>query len=458
MRYSIDEIQGLKKVTDTNSNTLDVTPTGITSSTGVSVAFERDAQNRITKITEPVPAVGTPGELRYVYDANGNLTQFIDQAGQATKYSYAYPQFPNDLTKIEDPLNRAIARNVFDNQGRLIGLCDANGDPATLNGCVRLTPNPAGRIETIVSARGFRTDLILDERGNVLTERRFLDGVNFLDTVRTYNANNNMLTEKDPANNTKSFTYDTRGNILTVTDPENRTITFTYNAACNKVATSTNPAGNVTAYEYDDKCKLRFAREPLNRTTEYRYNVKGQRTEMIPPIGGSWVWAYDSNGLMQSLTDPFGKATQFSFNASGELLSRIDRNNRRIDFEYDAAHRLTKEKWNTPPLRVTAYGYNAVGQLTSAVDPDSALAISYSNTGLVQSVDNAGTPGVPRVQINYSYDASGNVTGVQDSLGGLTDYNYDVLDRLTRVVQSGTSVNEKRVDMVVVEKRGGMCQ
>ena len=448
VKYEIDEVDGLKKVTDTNNNTLTVTSSGLVSSSGITVAFERDGLSRITKIIEPTSIPSNPRELKYSYDANGNLTQFVDQANNATKYFYQQAQFPNYLTRIEDPLNRAIARNVFDNQGRLIGVCDANGDPATLNGCVKFNPNAASSVQTFFNARGFRTDLILDDRGNVLTERRFLDGANFLDTVRAYDANNNMLTEKDPANNTKSFTYDSRGNVLTATDPGARTTTYTYNGACNKVATLTDPAGNVISYEYDNNCNLRFVREPLGRTTEYRYNTQGQRTEMIDPVGSRWVWAYDGAGFLQSLTDPFGKATRFSINASGELLYRIDRNNRRIDFEYDVAHRITKEKWDATPQRITTYSYNAVGELTSAVDPDSALAIGYFNTGLVQSVDNAGTPGAPRVLISYAYDSNGNVTRVQDSLGGLTDYSYDALDRLGRVTQSGTGVNEKRVDMV----------
>lgn len=239
--------------------------------------------------------------------------------------------------------------------------------------------------------------------------------------------------------------------MLTATDTGLRTTTYTYNTACNKVATVTDPAvpvGNVTRYSYDDKCNLRFVTDALNNTTEYRYNAAGQRTEMIPPLGGSWVWAYDGNGFLQSLTDPFGKATLFTFNASGELLTRTDRNNRRIDFEYDDAHRIKREIWNTTPQRVTNYNYNTLGQLTSAVDPDSALTIDYYNTGLVRSVDNNGTPGAPRVLISYNYDTNGNVTRVQDSLGGSTDYNYDALDRLSRVTQSGTGVNEKRVDMV----------
>ncbi len=37
-----------------NGNTLTVTAAGITSSTGLSVPFVRDAQGRITKITDPL--------------------------------------------------------------------------------------------------------------------------------------------------------------------------------------------------------------------------------------------------------------------------------------------------------------------------------------------------------------------------------------------------------------------
>lgn len=445
LKYEIDEIEGLKRISDTNGNTLDVTPTGLVSSTGVKVGFERDAQGRIAKIVEPTSTPSEPRELKYTYDPIGNLIQFTDQANNATKYFYQQPQFPHYLTKIEDPLNRPIARNVFDNQGRLIGICDGNGDPATLNGCTKLEPNAAAKIQTIYNARGFRTDLILDERGNMLTERRWLDGTNYLDTVRTYDPNNNLLTETDPAGNVKEYTYDSRGNRKTE-KVGGRTTTYTYNS-CNKVSSVTDAASNLTTYIYDDRCNLRFVEDALRNKTEYRYNAAGQRTEMIDAIGNRWEWAYDANSFLQSWTDPFGKAILFNFNSSGDLLYRIDRNNRRIDFRYDAVHRPANEIWATTPQRVTTYTYNTSGQLTGAIDPDSSIRIDYDNLGRQKSVDNEGTPGAPRVIIAYSYDANGNVTRVQDSLGGITDYSYDALDRLSRVTQSGTDVNEKRVDI-----------
>jgi RHS repeat-associated protein len=444
IKYEIDKVTGLKKITDASGNTVTVTPAGLISSTGVSVAFERDAQNRITKITEPG---ANPGTLRYSYDATGNLIGFTDQLSNQTQYGYENATFPNYLTKIQDPLGRSVIRNVYNAAGQIVGQCDANGNPATLAGCATFAPNPGGKLQTVVNARGFKTDLFLDARGNVLRERRWLDGSNFLDTIRTYDANGNTLTETDPAGNQKTNTYDAASNKLTEKNPLGHVTTYTYNA-CNKVLTQKDPAGNTTTYTYDaTNCNLlRFVKDALNAVTEYRYNSRGQQSDFIDAVGSRWQWAYNAAGFVQSVTDPFGKATSFTFSPAGDLLTRIDRNNRRIDFQYDSAHRLARETWDTVPPRVTNYAYNAAGQLTSAADPDSALALAYLNTGKLLSVDNNSTPGVPRVLMTYGYDGNGNVTSVSDSLGGLTAYGYDALDRLSRVTQSGTGVNPKRVD------------
>ena len=44
----------LQSIQDLHGNTLTVTATGITSSTGLSVPFVRDTQGRITQITDPL--------------------------------------------------------------------------------------------------------------------------------------------------------------------------------------------------------------------------------------------------------------------------------------------------------------------------------------------------------------------------------------------------------------------
>lgn len=438
VKYTINKSAGIQRIEDRAGNYLSISASGITSNFSRNVSIIRDGEGKISQIVEP-----GGGSVRYEYE-RGRLSRFLDQSGKATTYFYENLSFPNYLTKLIDPLNRPVIRTVYNTEGRLVAQCDANGDIVTLAGCVRFDPQAATRLFTAVNARGFKTELLLDVQGNVTRERRFTDATNSLETIRTYDSSNNLLTERDPQGNTKSFTYDRRGNMLTETDPGRRTRTFTY-GPCDKVETDQDPAGNVTTYTYDAACNLRFVRDALSNTTEYRYSPSGQRTHFIDPIGNTWVWAYDSRGLLTSLTDPFGKQTTFTFNAMGDLLSRTDRNGRKIDFTYDPSHRLKTELWGNG--RLTSYGYNDAGNLTTAIDPDSAITMTFDNLGRLFTSDNIGTPGAPRVVITYGYDSNGDVTEVRDSLGGITGYAYDPLDRLSRVTQSGIGVQEKRVDM-----------
>ena len=66
--YTISAGGQLQSITDRSGNGLTIGPNGITSTTGLNVPFVRDAQNRITQITDPAGNV-----YSYGYDANGNL-------------------------------------------------------------------------------------------------------------------------------------------------------------------------------------------------------------------------------------------------------------------------------------------------------------------------------------------------------------------------------------------------
>lgn len=455
--YTIDEFDGLKSIVDLDGNTITVTPGGLVSSTGVSLTFVRDSAGRITRIIEPDDPIDPdpPGELEYVYDASGNLRIFRDQMDRETEYLYENPAFPHYLTRIEDPLDRPVIRNVFGPDGRLIGMCDANGDVATLDGCTRFTLDPAAAFQTIFNARGFRTDYILDARGNVRFEKRYLDSPpdlgNFLQTERVYDVDDNTIATTDPLNQTYTFTYDGAGNRTSRTDPGGRTWRTTWND-CNKAETEVDPQGNTRTYEYDDDCKLRFIRDPLEGVTEIRYNTYGQPTDLLDAEGSRWQFLYDAAALPSGFIDPLGRMASQHFNAARELAYQIDRSGRRIDFEYDDAHRAVEERWDNGA--VTTYTYNPAGQIASAVGPDASVHAEYWNTGLVKSVDNFGTPGVPATVLTYGYldagsvlqpgyDASGNVTHVTDSLGGLTRYEYDALERLVRIEQSAEMLRGK---------------
>ncbi|GIW95293.1 MAG: hypothetical protein KatS3mg110_3334 [Pirellulaceae bacterium] len=105
--------------------------------------------------------------------------------------------------------------------------------------------------------------------------------------------------------------------------------------------------------------------------------------------------------------------------------------------------------------REISYWWDIGTRLVAASDPDSSYTLAYDDLDRLVSIDNQGTPNIPRVVLNSSYDASGNRTRLAAVIDGtddfVNDYTYDLLNRMTRVEQYGVAgghaVAEKRVDM-----------
>src|SRR6185295_18768451 len=100
-------------------------------------------------------------------------------------------------------------------------------NPVTLEGCAHFNHDVAARIQTLIDGRGARTDLVLDSRGNVVTERRYLDDGTFQDTTREFDDGNRLLREFGPTGaKLREYTYDSTGNVLTAMGADGRTTTF----------------------------------------------------------------------------------------------------------------------------------------------------------------------------------------------------------------------------------------
>jgi YD repeat-containing protein len=147
----------------------------------------------------------------------------------------------------------------------------------------------------------------------------------------------------------------------------------------------------------------------------------------------------------------------FEYDQVNNLVKLTDRNERVRTFSYDALYRRTAEVWLDAledPIRTIAFAYNDAGELTHAEDPDSEYTFTYDHLGRVTLVDNDGTAGVPRVRLANEFDANGNRTQLDATIGASTadlrnSYLYDNLSRMTQVTQTangGNSVAEKRVD------------
>lgn len=115
--YVIDQSGGVQTITDPNGNVLSFTANGITHSAGLGVTFTRNAQGRITKITDPDNKM-----ITYAYNAAGDLASVTDRENKTTNFSY---DAQHNLKTIIDPGGQNVLTNGYDASGRLTSIKDA---------------------------------------------------------------------------------------------------------------------------------------------------------------------------------------------------------------------------------------------------------------------------------------------------------------------------------------------
>ena len=154
---------------------------------------------------------------------------------------------------------------------------------------------------------------------------------------------------------------------------------------------------------------------------------------------------YSTNGNVIREVDPVGRETTYIYAANGiDLLET-----RRITGNGTYA-RLSAATYNAEhsPLtttdmagQITSYTWNARGQLTSITDPlGYVTSLSYNADGYLTSVDGP-LPGVHDT-ISLTYDVYGRPITWTDVDGYTLSYQYDLMDRLTRVTYPDTTYEE----------------
>ncbi|MBI3249129.1 MAG: VCBS repeat-containing protein [Deltaproteobacteria bacterium] len=410
--------EGVKKVTDRNGNTLTFGPNGIIHSAGKSVLFTRDAQNRITQITDPMGHVRT-----YEYDANGDLISATDFVGLTTQFAY---NRTHGLLDIIDPTGARVARNEYDASGRLVATIDAQGHR------VEFTHDLGASQEIVKDRLGNITLFEYDAVGNVVAKTDALGGL----ATYTHDSRGNELTQTDPLGRVATKTYDSRNNVLTSTDFDGNTTISTYNSR-SQVLTTTDPEGHTTTNVYDAAGNLTQTTNPEGGVTQHTYDAAGNRLTATDPLGHVTTFTYDANGNLTSETDPLGTVTTFSYNANGSVVSSA-KAGQTTQYQYDAAQRLTVTTdtlghqteitysligdGNRPATttdatgHVTEYGYNVRGNRIGTTFPDGSSEMT-------------------------AYDAENRVTSQTNRDGHTTEYRYDALGRQTKVIHpNGTEI------------------
>jgi RHS repeat-associated protein len=467
--YVMESSGVLRSITDLSGNTLAFSDSGIVSSAGgLNVPFARDAEGRITEITDPEGNVYT-----YSYDVAGDLAE-VHLPGVSNPILYSYDTDHNFQSAV-DPRGNTIILSTYDSDGRLVSETDALGNTysyaydltgrtTTLTnpdgGVVATTRDVHGSILSHTDPLGHTTTYAYDSNYNLTSRTDALGNV----TSYTYDGNGNQTSVTDPLGNTNTTSYNQYGGPTTKVDPLGNAETITYDTAFRPTAISdslgsiaaltwssrgdllsrANGNGEVTSFTYDVFGNQSSETDPLGQTTTYTYDLLGRRVSETDALGNITRFSYDALGRLLSVTDALGQVTRYEYDSNGNTTAIVDAKGARSTFTYDAANNqstITYPDGTTETFTYdwrgnvlthtnqagnsTSYAYDLAGQLLRITYADgSSESFGYDAVGRrVSHTDERGNT------TTYALDAADRLVSITDPLGYSTGYTYDATGR-----------------------------
>lgn len=310
-------------------------------------------------------------------DRYGNLTEFIDAAGQKTRY-------------------------WFDGRSRIKSIKEADGGSTSIDYDDRFDLPSA-----ITDANGATTTLKYDDRGNVI------------EVV-------------DALNQSTRYTLDSQGLVETMIDARGGIKKFSYDAA-GQVTSFTDCSGQTTQYEYDSTGNLIRATDPLNQSTYYQYD-SGERVVAIRNPDDSYEYfQYDTLGRLVVYTDPQGERTSYSLDADGKPLTRTNALGSSLEYRYDPARRLVQ----LVNENSTAYsfGYDKLDHLIEETGFDGRKTrYCYDAVGMPTGKFEFGTEvdAKGQIQTSFKFDPIGRLLERIVARGDVTPSEYILSPRSKR--------------------------
>jgi RHS repeat-associated protein len=429
--YIIDQNLGVTSITDRNGNQITIGAGGVISSTGTSVSFVRDAQNRITQVVDP-----SGNTASYSYTSAGDLASYTDRAGNTTSFSYDSTHL---LTNVVDARGVQAAKNTYDASGRLTSTTDGNGNTTTF------THDVAANHEVVTDRLGNSTLVEYDDDGNLTRVTDALGGI----TTSTFDTNDNKLTETNALGNTTSYTYDGVGNQTSMTDALGKTTSTTFNNF-REPLTDTDPLGRVKTYTYDTNGNLVSLQDPLGNITSFTYGKNGLPTSKTDALGNKTSFVYDGNGNLTSQTDALGNTSTYTYDANGNKLSQMvtrtkadgTKETLTTQYQYDTNGRPIKTV--NPDGSSTQTIYDAIGRQSDTVDAlGRKTHYDYDADGRMNR-----TTYPDGTTESVTFDALGRSIGTTDRAGRTTFNTYDALGRLIQTVNPDNSTTQTVYDAI----------
>lgn len=384
----------------------------------------------------PVKASNSSGRSLLLIWENGLLKEASDESEPQKKYTYIYNS-NKDMIAVTNPMqgrksfsynnhylvrlgdenNNPVVVYYYGNGGKVkqIVSCDSEQRFSFLATQRKTFVTQKANAENLVTGYSF------DEQGR-LTGLTDPEGNH---AEYTYNANNNLLSQKDFKGLISQFSYDSNGNILRETNALGNAIEYSYETNFQKPLTIKDQKGNITILSYDTNGNLISFTKPGGITESYTYDAFGRRISAKNANANSTTYEYNTNGDLVKIQYPVG-AVLYEYNGNCCKVSKItDANGSTLEMTYDLLNRTKTIKDGLG--NTVGYEYDAVGNIIKETDPNgNAKKYGYDGLNRLTSVT------MSAETWNYDYDGQNNLIKMTDANGNVTSYNYNKRNQLEK--------------------------
>ncbi len=424
LSWVFDEQGRLSIERDDNGNTITYTYSNeglleaVTDTQDRTTSFAHDAAGRITAITDPT---GTTFGA-FSYDTNGNLVSYEDRAGFLVEFGY---DTSGNLTRLTSP-NRRDWTLAYDQQGRATSLSEPLPGMGQATYAFEYTSDQGQAVTNVTDPLEGLSVFVFDDQGR---QTQSTDQMRHL-RQQSWSPNSDIATTTDAEGHTTTWQYDPVTNNLIGTElPTGATTSLGYADATHpyRVTSITDPQGASLEFSHDDAGNVTSVYNPGSEITVVArtYNPDGTVATQTDGKGAATTFTYDSVGNLTAVQPPDPRGAQrYTYDTLSRIATATDGNGTTLGYDYDPLDRVLAI------VNLSATGrdvreenhYDRNGNLTTTISPDARTDYTYTpRNELASSVR---TTRWDTEFVDYGYDASGNVSWMQD-VNGVTRYHYD---------------------------------
>lgn len=360
--------------------------TVVTDATGQSTTLYYNGSGALTQITAPPASTGAAQQVvQFGYNGNGDLTSVTDAAGQTSNYTY--DGHGNLLTQT-DRLGNTVTR-TYNSADQVLTetRVGSDKDSAAANHTMRYVYDGANRLRYTISAEGEVTEYRLDGYGLTFLTLQYrtkfdLSGLGATTALSEAQLNAWSTSVDGTQIEQVGYAYDARGNVV-------QKVSF---------GGSNSPGDAHVSQGYKHEY--------------FTYDLSGRLLSSLVAGQNTETYVYDGLGRMVAKTDVHGGTTTFAFN--------------------DAATQTVVTLANG---LVQVSTYNKTGDLVNFTESGEFVAggtavYRYDQNGRLRWMTDA-----TGRSFYYVYDKLGRKVADVSVYGQVTEYRYDVNDRVVATVR-----------------------